>query len=311
LAKTVVLVTGAGGQIGTVLVDALRKLHGTDNVIASDLKLLPSDGPFEIIDVTSAARIAEVTKKYKVTQIYHLAALLSSSGEANIDLTWKINFNSYLSILALAQEQGISKVFFPSSIGIYGPTTPKVMTPQNASFIPSTIYGMSKITGELWGEYYRNRYGLDVRSLRYPGVISYEVIPEGGTTDFAVEIFFDAKRKGHYVSYLKKDTRLPMIYMPDVITSTLQLMTAEKEDVSTAMGYNIASFSLTPEEAYAEIKKHLPDFTIEYQPDARQKIADSWTETTDDSLARTDWGWQPTFDMPAMAIDMLKNIKIA
>jgi len=310
VAKTVVLVTGAGGQIGTVLIDALRKLHGTDNVIASDLLPMPSDGPFEQIDVTSTERIAEVIKQYKVTEIYHLAALLSSKGEANIGLTWNINFISYQNILALAHEHGISRIFFPSTIGIYGPTTPKILTPQNASFVPATVYGISKITGELWGEYYRNRYGMDVRSLRFPGVISYEVIPHGGTTDFAVEIFFAAKKDGHYTSYLKKDTRLPMIYMPDVINATLKLMTAEKEDISTSMGYNIASFSLTPEEVYTEIKKHLPELTINYQPDARQKIADSWTETTDDSLAKSDWGWEPAYDMSAMTVDMLKNIEV-
>ncbi len=310
MAKTVVLVTGAGGQIGTVLIAALRKLHGNMNVIASDLHPMESNGPFELIDVTSSVRIAEVIRKYKVTQIYHLAALLSSKGEANIDLTWRINFISYQNILALAQEHGISKLFFPSTIGVYGPTTPRIMTPQNASFIPSTVYGISKMTGELWGEYYRNRYGLDVRSLRFPGVISYEVIPHGGTTDFAVEIFFAAKREGHYISYLKEDTRLPMIYMPDVINATLKLMHAEQEDISTSMGYNLASFSLSPREVYEEIKKHLPELTIAYQPDARQKIADSWTETTDDSLARSDWGWQPEFSMSEMTIDMLKNVQV-
>jgi len=308
LAKTTILVTGAGGQIGTELVLALQKVHGTAQVIATDLRPLDTGGPSEILDVTDTQRLASLIDKYKVTQIYHLAALLSSKGEQNIALTWKLNFDAYKDILELAVEKKIQRLFFPSTIGIYGPSTPKQNTPQQSSFEPSTIYGMSKLTGEMWSSYYRRRYKLDVRSLRFPGVISYQVLPVGGTTDFAVEIFFAAKKEQHYSCYLKSDTRLPMIYMPDVINSTLQLMSAPMTNVSTAMGYNISGFSLTPVEVYSEIKKHLPEMTIEYRPDARQAIADSWTETIDDSLAKTDWGWAPKYDMSAMTVDMLKNL---
>lgn len=303
-----ILITGSGGQIGTELVSALQAEYGVNQIVATDLMPSDTDGIFEQLDVTDTERLELLIDKYEVTQIYHLAALLSSKGEKNIDLTWTINFNAYLALLALAVKKGIDKVFFPSTIGIYGPTTPKISTPQNASFVPSTVYGISKLTGELWGEYYRNRYGLDIRSLRYPGVISYKVLPVGGTTDFAVEIFFDARKKGHYVSYLKADTRLPMIYMPDVINATMGLMTADRKQISTSMGYNLSGFSLTPAEVFAEIKKHLPEMTIEYAPDERQKIADSWTETIDDSLARKDWGWSPEYDMSAMTVDMLKNL---
>ncbi len=308
MAKTTILVTGAGGQIGTELVLALQKVHGTAQVIATDLRPLDTGGPSEILDVTDTQRLASLIDKYKVTQIYHLAALLSSKGEQNIALTWKLNFDAYKDILELAVEKKIQRLFFPSTIGIYGPSTPKQNTPQQSSFEPSTIYGMSKLTGEMWSSYYRRRYKLDVRSLRFPGVISYQVLPVGGTTDFAVEIFFAAKKEQHYSCYLKSDTRLPMIYMPDVINSTLQLMSAPMTNVSTAMGYNISGFSLTPVEVYSEIKKHLPEMTIEYRPDARQAIADSWTETIDDSLAKTDWGWAPKYDMSAMTVDMLKNL---
>lgn len=303
-----ILITGSGGQIGTELVSALQAEYGVDQIVATDLMPLDANGIYEQLDVTDMQRLELLIDRYGVTQIYHLAALLSSKGEKNIDLTWTINFQSYHALLALAVKKGIDKVFFPSTIGIYGPTTPKHQTPQHASFVPATVYGISKLTGEMWGEYYRNRFGLDIRSLRYPGVISYKVLPVGGTTDFAVEIFFDAKKKNHYTSYLRADTRLPMIYMPDVINATLRLMTADKKQISTSMGYNISGFSLTPAEVYNEIKLHLPEMSIEYRPDDRQKIADSWTETIDDSLARKDWGWHPKYDMSAMTIDMLKNL---
>ena len=308
MAKSTILVTGAGGQIGTELVLALQKEYGTAQVIATDLKPLETGGPTEILDVTDTQLLAQLIDKYQVTQIYHLAALLSSKGEKNIALTWKLNFDAYKDILELAVEKKIQRLFFPSTIGIYGPSTPKQNTPQQSSFEPTTIYGMSKLTGELWSSYYRNRYKLDVRSLRFPGVISYQVLPVGGTTDFAVEIFFAAKKEGHYSCYLKEDTRLPMIYMPDVINATLQLMSAPMQSISTAVGYNLSGFSLTPAEVYAEIKKHLPEMTIVYRPDARQSIADSWTETIDDSLAKADWGWAPRYDMSSMTVDMLKNL---
>lgn len=302
------MVTGSGGQIGTVLINALRAHYGMNNVVSSDLMEQETEGPFEVLDVTDADRLLEVIRKHDVTEIYHLAALLSSQGEKNIDLTWSINFEAYRKILAVARQEEIKKIFFPSTIGVYGPSTPRIDTPQFSSFQPSTVYGISKMTAELWNEYYRNRYGMDIRSLRFPGVISYEVIPEGGTTDYSVEMFFAIARKGHYTSYLKPDSRLPMIYMPDVIKATTLLMQAHPEDISTSMGYNLSGFSLTPRELFEEIRKKYPDASIDYEPDARQKIADSWSETIDDSLARKDWGWLPDYDLQAMSEDMLKNV---
>ncbi|NNF21182.1 MAG: NAD-dependent epimerase/dehydratase family protein [Saprospiraceae bacterium] len=307
--KTVVLITGANGQIGKVLTSALRSKYGYENVIATDLTEAKHNGPFEILDITDKARMKEIIKQYEVDHIYHLAAILSSNGERNIHLTWEVNLESYLSMLDLACELKIDRIFFPSTIGVYGPTTPRVNTPQNTSFVPSTVYGISKLAGELWNQYYRKRYGLDIRSIRYPGVISYQSIPSGGTTDFAVEMFFEALEKGHYECFLRSDTRLPMVYMPDVIEGTLKLMSADKSDVSIACGYNLASFSLTPEELFYEIKKHIPDFTISYFPDQRQQIADSWSESIDDSLARKDWGWSPAYNMEQMVVDMIGHIK--
>lgn len=306
-----ILITGSGGQIGTVLSQALRKTHGVEKVICTDLRkpAVAVDGPFEILDVTDSEKLEELVKKYKIDTIYHLAALLSSSGELNINLTWTINFTAYQRLLEIAVRNEVTQVFFPSTIGIYGPTTPALFTPQHTSFEPQTIYGISKYTGELWGEYYRNRYDLDVRSLRYPGVISHEVIPEGGTTDFAVEIFFDAIKNGHYNCYLEADTMLPMIYMPDVIRATLGLMNAKRDNISTSMGYNISGFSVTPLQIYSVLKEYYPELTIDYKPDHRQMIADSWSETIDDSLARKDWDWRPEHDLNSTAESMLKAIK--
>ena len=307
----VTLITGANGQIGKELTKALRHLYGTENVICTDLKPdADPKGPFEVLDIKDLDKMRQLIGDYQVTHIYHLAALLSSKGEQNPQLTWSINFDAYLRILHLAVEMKIERMFFPSTIGIFGPTTPKLDTPQYASFLPSTVYGISKITGEMWGQYFKNRYKLDIRSIRYPGVISYQTIPSGGTTDYAVEMFFEALEKGEYTSYLKPDTRLPMVYMPDVVEGTLKLMSAPVEDVSIASAYNLSAFSLTPASLYEAIKAHLPDFKINYQPDHRQAIAESWTETIDDSLARSDWGWSPQFDMTSMVQDMLSNIKI-
>lgn len=307
-----ILVTGSGGQIGTVLVKALREKHGSSAVLATDLGLAPdetqSGGPYEQLDVTDRDTLRSLLRDYKITEVYHLAALLSSKGEQNINLTWNINFDAHRHLLEMAREHKVQKLFFPSTIGIYGPTTPRRDTPQHASFQPGTIYGISKVTGELWNQYYRTRYGMDIRSLRYPGVISYEVIPEGGTTDFAVEMFFELKRKGHYECYLKEDTILPMIYMPDVLKATLGLMSSDAADLSTSMGYNLSGFSLSPASLFAELKKHHPGATISYNPDSRQRIADSWSQTIDDSAARSDWGWEPDYDMSSMVQDMVKMI---
>ncbi|MDA8692680.1 NAD-dependent epimerase/dehydratase family protein [Saprospiraceae bacterium] len=303
-----ILVTGSGGQIGTVLVEALRSKYGQDQVVASDLKESKAKGLFVKLDITDQEALEKVIKEYEITQIYHLAALLSSKGEDNIHLTWNINLLSYLKILEIAKSHGIKKIFFPSTIGIYGNSTPKQLTPQYSSFEPETMYGITKYTGELWNAYYNRKYDMDIRSIRYPGVISYQSRPHGGTTDYAVDIFFEAKEKEHYVCYLKPDTALPMIYMPDLIDGTLQLMEAPKSDLNVKVSYNLSGFSLTPDILYQEIKKHIPNFKIEYKPDHRQQIAESWTESIDDSHACKDWNWQPRFDIKSMTEDMLINI---
>ncbi len=306
----VVLITGANGQIGTALIPGLQKIYGETNVIATDIRNPKAEvSRFETLNILNDKALTDFIVKNKVTQVYHLAALLSSKGEEDPHFTWSLNFNAYLKLLEIARNNAVEKIFFPSTIGVYGPTTPKINTPQNSSFIPSTVYGISKITAELWNEYYRNRYGLDIRGMRYPGVISHETRPHGGTTDFAVEIFFDAIEKGFYNCYLKSDTRLPMLYMPDVLKATLDLMHADASRLSTSMAYNIFGFSLTPNELYQEILKYIPKLQIDYTIDHRQKIAESWTETIDDSLARNDWAWQPKYDMPAMVSDMITKMK--
>lgn len=305
-----ILITGANGQIGTALVEALQKKHGTERVLITDIREpYYYEGRFEILDVLDEEAVGKCLEQNNVTQIYHLAALLSSKGEENPAFTWKLNFDAYLSLLRLARKRHVKSIFFPSTIGIYGPTTPKVKTPQSASFQPATVYGISKITAELWNEYFRNKYDMDIRGLRYPGVISHETRPVGGTTDFAVEIFFDAVEKGSYECYLKPDTRLPMLYMPDVLNATLGLMEAEKSSLSTSMAYNISGFSVTPEELADEIKKYIPDFEITYKPDHRQKIADSWTESIDDAVAHRDWNWKAEFDMASMVKDMIGKMR--
>lgn len=308
--KPIILITGSGGQIGTVLVQSLREKYGHDRVIATDLKPSTGDPNYEQLDITDIGVFRELIKRYKVTQIYHLAALLSSKGEENIHKTWNINLLTYIDILELSRELGIQKIFFPSTIGIYGQSTPKTDTPQHSSFEPETMYGITKYAGELWSAYYRKRYGMDIRSLRYPGVISYQSIPKGGTTDYAVEIFFEAVIKQAYTCYLSEDTALPMIYMPDVIRATLALMEAPKDDLSINMSYNVSGFSLTPKILSDEIKKFIPEFKILYEPDHRQQIADSWTGSIDDSYARHDWNWKPAYDIVSMSKDMLNNIKI-
>jgi len=304
-----ILLTGANGQIGTELTLELQKIYGEDHVIATDIRE-PSEkiSRFEILDILDTAKVDAFINENKISQVYHLAALLSSKGEENPAFTWKLNFDAYIKLLEIGRDRQLKRIFFPSTIGIYGPTTPKQETPQNSSFEPATVYGISKITGELWSDYFNKRYGLDVRGLRYPGVISHKVRPSGGTTDFAVEIFFDAREKSSYNCYLKADTRLPMMYMPDVMKATLDLMHAERAEISTSMAYNIHGFSLSPEELATEIKKYLPRFEMSYNPDHRQKIADSWTESIDDSLARRDWSWKAQYDMTSMVKDMIEQM---
>jgi nucleoside-diphosphate-sugar epimerase len=308
--KETILITGANGQIGSELVSALQKIYGEDQVLATDIRHpKEANSRFALLDILDKSAVQDCITDNKITQVYHLAALLSSKGEDNPDFTWQLNFNAYLDLLKICRSADISRIFFPSTIGVYGPTTPKIDTPQNTSLIPGTVYGISKITAELWNNYYRKRFGLDIRGLRYPGVISYKTRPQGGTTDFAVEIFFDALEKGSYECYLEADTRLPMMYMPDVLKATLDLMHAEKVDLSTGMAYNVAGFSLTPAELYAEINKYIPALEIKYVPDHRQAIAESWTESIDDSHARKDWSWAPSYNMKAMVKDMIENMR--
>lgn len=304
-----ILVTGANGQIGQVLIKELHSKYGQNHVLATDINESKTDGPFEFLDILNTERLAKLIRQYNITQIYHLAALLSSKGEKNISLTWRINLDAYLKILDTAVEHKVRKLFFPSTIGIFGSTTPRDNTPQFSSFLPSTVYGISKLTGEMWSQYYFNRFGLDIRSVRYPGVISYQSIPSGGTTDYSVEMFVELLKNGHYDCYLKKDTRLPMVYMPDVVKGTLQLMEVPRSQISISSAYNISSFSLSPEQLFNAIQGHIPEATISYQPDHRQVIAESWSESIDDSLARKDWNWHPEFDMDKMVNDMILNLR--
>ncbi len=304
-----ILVTGATGQIGTVLTDALRQTYGKDNVVATDIKK-PEEysGLFEMLDILNVQRIVEIVRDYNITTIYHLAAILSASGEWNPQKTWNVNFNGFLSILEICKSEGLSKVFFPSTIAVFGTTTPREMTPQHTSMIPSTVYGISKTAGELWCNYYFDRYGLDVRSVRYPGIISYQSMPGGGTTDYAVDIFHQAIQHKQYTCFLEADTKLPMMYMDDAIRATLKLMSAPSEKIKIRTSYNLAAMSFTPAELADEIKKHIPEFEISYAPDHRQEIAASWTESIDDAEARMDWGWDHKFDLASMTTEMLHHL---
>ena len=304
-----ILVLGANGQIGTVLCKALVKRYGKQNVILSDIREPKEQiSQFEIIDVCDKAHIAKVIDQFQINTIYHLAAILSGNGEKNPALTWKINHDATVQLFDLCVEKKIQTIFYPSSIAIYGSTTPKINTPQYTSFNPSTVYGISKLTGEMWSAYYHSRYGLDVRSIRYPGVIGWQSIPEGGTTDYAVEIYHGAIKDKYYNCFLRANTRLPMIYMDDVIRATIQLMEAPSENLTIRTSYNLASMSFTPEELYESIKQFIPEFKIEYKPDFRQQIADSWNESIDDSDAQRDWGWKPEFDLQSMTADMIKHL---
>jgi nucleoside-diphosphate-sugar epimerase len=309
MAKTMILVSGASGQIGTALTRALRERYGQESVLATDIKKPEEDeGLFEMMDILNVQRMGELIEDYEVTEIYHLAAILSASGEWHPLKTWNVNLNGLLSVLDLAVQKKVSKVFFPSTIAVFGATTPKTATPQDVPLVPTTVYGISKVAGELWCNYYYQRYNLDVRSVRYPGIISYEALPGGGTTDYAVEIFHEAIKNGKYKCFLKADTRLPMLYMPDAIRGTIQLMEAPFDNIRIRYGYNIAEMNFTPAELAGSIKKYIPDFSISYEPDFRQKIAESWSESIDDSKAREDWGWQPAFDLDKMTRDMLSHL---
>ena len=304
-----VLVVGANGQIGAVLTTKLRAIYGADHVIASDIRLpLEDEGPFEILDILDFQQLHRIVKKYRISQIYHLAAILSAKGEQNPKLAWDININGLFNVLEVAREKKV-KLFFPSSIAVFGSDTPRSNTPQDAILHPETVYGISKVAGENWCKYYHQKFGVDVRSLRYPGIIGYESMPGGGTTDYAVDIFHKAILEGRFECFLKSDTRLPMIYMPDAIRATLELMSAPSDAINIRHSYNLAGMSFSPEEIANEIKKHIPNFEISYKPDYRQAIADSWSESIDDSAAQKDWAWKPAFDLPAMTTDMLLHLQ--
>ncbi len=306
------IVIGASGQIGTELVVELRRRFGNDSIIASDLgtsvKDTLKDGPYEQLDVMNADRLREIIVTNQVQEVYLLAALLSATAEKNPDFAWKLNMEGLFNVLNLAKEGIIKKVFWPSSIAVFGPNTPSDNTPQYTIMEPSTVYGISKLAGERWCEYYAKQFQVDVRSIRYPGLISYTSLPGGGTTDYAVDIFYAAKKNEKYTCFLKEDTGLPMMYMEDAIRATIDLMEAPVENVKIRSSYNLGGISFTPEEIYAAIKRQRPDFEIEYKPDFRQKIADSWPSSVDDSYAQEDWGWKGIFDLEKMVKIMLDNV---
>lgn len=310
--KEKILVIGASGQIGVELTLALRKIYGNASVVASDLReendLLKGTGPYVSLDIMNKEMLHVQVIRQNITQIYLLAAILSATGEKNPNLAWNLNMQGLLNVLDIAKEENLHKVYWPSSIAVFGPTSPKKNCPQQTIIEPTTVYGISKYAGEFWCNYYNQRYGVDVRSLRYPGLISYKSAPGGGTTDYAVEIFHEALTDKEYTCFLKKDTYLPMMYMPDAIRATIELMEAPAEKISIRTSYNLSSMSFSPEEIAAEIKKYIPEFVMKYTPDYRQAIADSWPQSIDDSYARKDWGWKHDYDISRMTKDMLDNL---
>lgn len=309
---TKILIIGACGQIGSELTLKLREVYGSDNVIASDIRegneALMSSGPFETVNAMEFDAVAAVIEKHQVEEVYLMAALLSATAEKNPAFAWDLNMNSLFHVLNLAKEGKIKKVFWPSSIAVFGPTTPRNNTPQYTVMEPSTVYGISKQTGERWCEYYHNKFGVDVRSIRYPGLISWTTPPGGGTTDYAVDIFYKAIEDKHYDCFLSEETGLPMMYMEDALNATVGIMQAKKENVKIRSSYNLGGISFTPKEIAAEITKHIPDFTIEYNPDFRQAIADSWPASIDDTSAQQDWGWKHKYDLTSMTEVMLENL---
>ena len=312
MAKEKILVIGASGQIGVELTLALRKIYGTANVIASDLReeneLLRGTGPYVSLDVMNKEMLHVQVIRQNVTQVYLLAAILSATGEKNPNLAWHLNMQGLLNVLEIAKEEKLNKVYWPSSIAVFGPTSPKQDCPQQTIIEPTTVYGISKYAGEFWCNYYHLKYGVDIRSLRYPGLISYKSAPGGGTTDYAVEIFHEAIEEKEYHCFLKEDTYLPMMYMPDAIRATIELMEASSEKISIRTSYNLSAMSFSPKQIAAEIKKHIPEFKMIYKPDYRQAIAESWPRSIDDSVARQDWGWKEEYDLAAMTEDMLQNL---
>jgi nucleoside-diphosphate-sugar epimerase len=308
-----ILIIGACGQIGTELTKKLRSMYGVDNVIASDIRKLNIDivneGIFEVVNALDYNQIEHLVEQYQITDVYLMAALLSATAEKNPAFAWDLNMNSLFHVLNLAKAKKIKKIFWPSSIAVFGPTTPRNNTPQYTIMEPTTVYGISKQTGERWCEYYHHVYGVDVRSIRYPGLISWSTEPGGGTTDYAVDIYHKALKKGNYECFLSENTALPMMYMDDAIRATIEIMQAKDEDVKIRSSYNLAGVSFTPREIALEIKKHIPNFSISYKPDFRQKIADSWPASIDDSSAQKDWNWKHKFDLASMTVEMLENLK--
>ncbi len=308
-----VLMTGAAGQIGSELAEALRKKFGPDNVLVTDLVRPPAAlveaGPFELLDVTDRAAVDALVGKFDADTVYHLAALLSATGEKNPQKAWDVNMGGLRNVLEVARTRGLVRVFSPSSIAVFGPTTPRERTPQDTVLGPTTIYGVTKVAGELLADYYVAKYGLDVRGCRYPGIISHQTLPGGGTTDYAVAIFYDAVRSGRYTCFLRESTRLPMMYMPDCLKCTIDLMDADFSRLKHHAGFNVTAMSFSAGELAAEIRKHIPSFEVRYEPDFRQAIADSWPASIDDSAAREEWGWKPDYDLATMTRDMLAALR--
>ena len=311
--KSRILIIGACGQIGTDLTLALRRRFGNSRVIASDIRKaqgeLLTSGPFEILDATDYKAVEDITFRHKVDTVYLMAAMLSAIAERFPEKAWNLNINSLFHVLNLAKEGKVKKVFWPSSIAVFGKTTPSANTPQTTVMEPSTVYGISKQTGERWCEYYHTKFNIDVRSIRYPGLISYSTEPGGGTTDYAVDIYHRALKHGQYRCFLQEGTTLPMMYMDDAIRATIAIMDAKPNDIKIRSSYNLAGVSYAPEEVAASIQKHLPDFTISYEPDFRQAIADTWPQSIDDSDARKDWGWSHKYNLDAITEQMIKNLK--
>lgn len=308
-----ILFVGALGQIGSELVLELRNTYGNNRVVACDKnpnspEIIKNSGPFVQLDILDKQALSKLCKEYEITSIINMAAILSAVGEQNPNLCWDVNMNGYRNVLDVAMEHNIKKILIPSSIAVFGPETPKIDTPQETVLRPTTMYGVTKVSGELLGNYYVGKYGLDIRGLRYPGIISSETLPGGGTTDYAVEIFYEAIKHKKYTCFVGKHTKLPMMYMPDCIKATIDLFQADFNMLKHHTDFNVAAMSFTVEELAAEIKKHIPEFEIEYKPDYRQKIADSWPDSIDDTAAREEWAWKPSYDLPAMTADMIEKI---
>jgi len=308
-----ILVTGASGQIGSELVPKLRERYGSENVVASDIRE-PSEatigqGPYEIIDVTEKEALKRVVREHEIDTIFHLAAILSATGEMKPQLAWRVNILGLRNVLEVAREQSLVRIFHPSSIAVFGPETPKDMTPQETVLRPRTVYGITKVAGELLGDYYFNKYGVDVRGVRFPGVISNVAPPGGGTTDYAVEIFYGAIKRGRYTCFVEERTVLPMIYMPDCLKATLDVMDADLSRLRHHTDFNISGISFSVGELASEIRKHMPDFEVSYAPDYRQEIADTWPHSVDDSVARAEWGWEPQYGLESMTLDMLDCLR--